>query len=81
VVLDEPPDGLDVGNKTWKVILKVSTSYTCVCSPPARDEHACSHVVLDEPPDGLAVGGHDELPVSVHNVVALGTAQVVLQRT
>jgi hypothetical protein len=47
--------------------------------PPAGDEHACAHVVLDEPPDGLAVSGHDELPVSVHDVVALCTAQVVLQ--
>jgi hypothetical protein len=48
-------------------------------SAPARDEHACAHVVLDESPDGLAVCGHDELPVSVHNVVALGATQVVLQ--
>lgn len=38
-------------------------------------------MVLDESPDGLAVCGHDELLVCVHNVVALSTAQVVLQNS
>jgi len=35
-------------------------------------------MVLNESPDRFAVSGHDELPVSVDDVVALSTTKVVL---